>query len=71
MNMFWGGIFKWMIQIFGGIISQMTPSIFAELKKFLEVLYLKAVATPNPLDDFAIGLVLDILSIAKPEPENP
>jgi len=67
MNLFWGQIFKWMIQIFGGILGQMTPTIFAELREFLEGMYLKAIATPNPFDDFAIGLLLDILSISRPD----
>jgi hypothetical protein len=67
MNLFWGQIFKWMIQIFGGILGQMTPTIFAELREFLERMYAKAIATPNPIDDFAIGLLLDILSITRPD----
>ena len=69
MNVFWGNIFKWVIQIFGGIIGQMTPTILAELKEFLTALYKKALATPNPWDDFAIGLLLDILGIPRPPPE--
>jgi len=67
MNIFWGQIFKWMIQIFGGILGQMTPVIFAELREFLERMYVKAGTTPNPFDDFAIGLLLDILSITRPD----
>ena len=69
MNNFWAGIFKWVIQIFGGIIGQMTPTILAELKEFLTGLYKKALATPNPWDDFAIGLLLDILGIPRPPSE--
>jgi hypothetical protein len=66
MNVFWGNIFKWVIQIFGGIIGQMTPAILAELKAFLTELYKKALATPNPWDDFAVGMLLDILGIPRP-----
>ena len=69
MNVFWGGIFKWVIQIFGGIIGQMTPAITAELNALLTNMYKKALATPNPWDDFAIGMLLDILAIPRPPPE--
>ena len=69
MNLFWGQIFKWMIQIFGGIIGQVTPGIVLELNNFLTNLYKKALATPNPWDDFAIGMLLDILAIPRPSPE--
>ncbi len=69
MNAFWGNIIKWVIQIFGGIIGQMTPALMAELKVFLVELYKKALATPNPWDDFMVGLLLDILSIPRPPSE--
>jgi hypothetical protein len=66
MNVFWGNILKWMFQIFAGIIGQMTPAIIEELKIFLTGLYKKALATPNPFDDFAVGMLLDILGIQRP-----
>ena len=69
MNVFWANIFKWVIQIFGGIIGQMTPAILGELNAFLTNMYKKALATPNPGDDFAIGMLLDILAIPRPPPE--
>ena len=69
MNVFWGNILKWVAQIFLGIIGQMTPAIIAELNLLLTSLYKKALATPNPWDDFAIGMLLDILAIPRPPPE--
>ena len=69
MNVFWGSIFKWIAQIFAGIIGQATPAIVAELNVFLTNLYKKALATPNPWDDFVIGMLLDILAIPRPPPE--
>lgn len=69
MNVFWGGILKYVFQIFAGIIGQVTPSIIAELNTFLTGLYKKALATPNPYDDFAVGMLLDILGIPRPAPE--
>jgi hypothetical protein len=69
MNVFWGSILKYVFQIFAGIIGQMTPSIISELNVFLTGLYKKALATPNPYDDFAIGMLLDILGIPRPPSE--
>ena len=69
MNVFWGNIFKWVIQIFGGIVGRVTPAIAAELNAFLTNLYQKALATPNPWDDFFVGMLLDILAIPRPPPE--
>jgi hypothetical protein len=69
MNAFWGGIINWAIQIFGGIIQQVTPSIAQELNTFLTNLYKKALATPSPWDDFFVGMLLDILSIPRSPPD--
>lgn len=69
MNVFWGSILKYVFQIFAGIIGQMTPSIVAELQGLLINLYKKALATPNPYDDFAVGMLLDILGIPRPPSE--
>ena len=69
MNAFWGGILKYVFQIFAGLIGQMTPAITAELNALLTNLYKKALATPNPYDDFAVGILLDILGIPRPPPE--
>jgi len=66
MNVFWGSILKYVFQIFAGIIGQMMPSIIAELNALLTGLYKKALATPNPYDDFAVGMLLDILGIPRP-----
>ena len=69
MNVFWGKVLMWIAQIFAGIIGQVTPGIILELKLFLINLYNKALATPNPWDDFAIGMLLDILGIPRPPAE--
>lgn len=69
MNVFWGSILKWIAQIFAGLAPQVTPVIAAELNAFLTNLYKKALATPNPWDDFAVGMLLDILAIPRPPPE--
>jgi hypothetical protein len=69
MNVFWGGIIKYMIQIFLGLLGQMSPQIKKELNELLTKLYLKALKTPNVWDDFAVGMLLDILSIPRPPPE--
>jgi len=69
MSVLWSTILKWMFQIFAGVIGQATPAIVAELAAFLTGLYKKAVATPNPYDDFAVGMLLDILGIPRPPSE--
>jgi len=69
MNVFWGNILKWMFQIFAGLLGQVTPAIIAELNAFLSGLYKKAMATPNPYDDFVVGMLLDILGIPRPNIE--
>jgi len=69
MNVFWSGIISTVVQIFGGLLGQITPSLKLELNQFMTALYKKALATPNPWDDFAVGLLLDILAIPRPPPE--
>ena len=69
MNVFWSKILLWIAQIFAGIIGQVTPGIIAELNVLLTNLYKKALATPNPWDDFLVGMLLDILAIPRPPPE--
>jgi hypothetical protein len=69
MNVFWGNVLTWVMQIFAGIIGQVTPTIKAELNAFLTNLYKKALATPNVWDDFFVGMLLDILAIPRPPPE--
>ncbi len=62
----------WLIQILaaalGPMINILTPVIKAALNEFLTKLYLDAVKTPNPWDDFLVGLLLDILAIPRPPP---
>jgi len=69
MNIFWAGIFKWVAEIFAGLVVQVTPAIKAELNDLLTSLFKKALATPNAWDDFFIGMLLDILAIPRPPPE--
>jgi len=69
MNAFWGSIISGALKVFMGLMGQVTPAIAAELNAFLTSLYKKALATPNPWDDFAIGMLLDILAIPRPPPE--
>jgi hypothetical protein len=63
---------SWLIQIFasalGPIIGLLTPVIKTALNEFLTKLYLDALKTPNLWDDFAVGILLDILAIPRPPP---
>lgn len=69
MNAFWGGVISAVLKIFVGLIGQLTPAIKDELTAFLTALYKKALATPNPWDDFAVGLLLDMMGIPRPPAE--
>jgi hypothetical protein len=69
MSLFWQGVIQAALRIFTSILGMATPVIKAELSEFLTQLYKKALATPNPWDDFAVGLLLDILAITRPPPE--
>lgn len=69
MNMFWTAILSAVARIFAGILAMASPMIKVELNDFLTALFKKALATPNPWDDFAIGMLLDILAIPRPPPE--
>ena len=64
--------FNWLIQIIasalGPIVGLLTPVIKTALNEFLTKLYLDALKTPNPWDDFAVGILLDILVIPRPPP---
>lgn len=70
MNVFWKGVIEAVIRIFAGVLQMATPQIKAELSEFLTQLYLRALKTPNPWDDFAVGLLLDILAIPRPPTEG-
>lgn len=69
MNLFWTGVISAVIRIFTSVLGMATPAIKAELNDFCTQLYKKALATPNPWDDFAVGLLLDILAIPRPPPD--
>jgi hypothetical protein len=69
MNAFWGSIISNVLKIFLGLMGQLTPVIKDELNAFLIALYKKALATPNPWDDFAVGLLLDMMGIPRPPAE--
>ena len=60
----------WLVQIIasvlGPIIGLLTPVIKTALNEFLTKLYLDALKTPNPWDDFAVGILLDILADSAP-----
>lgn len=62
----------WVLELFGKILvplfNLITPELRTLLNDFLTSLYLKALATPNPWDDMAVGFLLDILAIPRPPP---
>lgn len=63
---------SWLIQILlsalAPIMGSLSPVIKAALNDFLTKLYLDCLRTPNPWDDFLVGMLLDILAIPRPPP---
>lgn len=66
MSTSWGWLINLLLQALGPIIGILSPAIKAALTEFLTKLYVDAVKTPNPWDDFVVGFLLDILGIPKP-----
>lgn len=64
----WALILQIIGQVLGPLLGVLTPVIKDALNKFLTQLYLDAIKTPNPWDDFAVGLLLDVLAIPRPPP---
>lgn len=68
MSAIWTTILNAFISLLGPLLSTVTPAIKQELNVLLTDLFKKAQATPNPWDDFLVGLLLDILAIPRPPP---
>ena len=68
MSTTWSWLINLMLQALGPVINILSPAIKAALTEFLCKLYLDAQKTPNPWDDFVVGILLDILSIPRPSP---
>jgi hypothetical protein len=65
MNIFWNGVFRAVARVLLPIIQMATPSLIEEIRTFLKGLYAKALETPNPWDDFLVGLMLDMFGIER------
>lgn len=68
MSTTWGWLINLLLQALGPVINILSPAIKSALTEFLTKLYLDALKTSNPWDDFVIGILLDILSIPRPSP---
>ena len=66
MSITWKWILNLLSGFIGPLLQQLTPVLLAEIKEALVALYLKAVATSNPWDDFVVGFLLDVLGIPRP-----
>jgi hypothetical protein len=66
MSSVWTKILLMVMKIVVPLFGLVTPEIKKLLNDFLTALYLKALATDNPWDDFAVGFLLDILAIPRP-----
>jgi hypothetical protein len=68
MGLTWTWIIELALKILLPLFNLVTPEIKQLLNDFLTGLYLKALATPNPWDDMAVGFLMDILAIPRPPP---
>ncbi len=66
MNATWSLILSLLLPFLQSLLGGLTPAIKDEMIGLLQGLYLKALATPSAWDDFAVGIILDILSIPRP-----
>ncbi len=69
MNMFWQQMIQMLVRVLASLLAGVTPAIAVKLKDLLTGLYVEALKTDNPMDDFVLGLLLDILAIPRPPPE--
>lgn len=63
----WTWIVSLLVTVLKPVLKIITPMIRDALEEQLLKLYAKAEATENPWDDFAVGFLLDILGIERPE----
>jgi hypothetical protein len=59
----WPWIVNILVLILKPIVNALTPIIREEIEKAVKAWYPKAVATPNPWDDFLVGFLAKILKI--------
>jgi hypothetical protein len=63
----WTWLINLLTAVLGPVIKALTAGIREELVKFLQQLYVKAEATPNPWDDFVIEFFLRVLGAEIPK----
>jgi len=59
----WSWLVPVIVMVLKPIIKALTPFIREEIEKAIKAWYPKAVATPNPWDDFLVGFLAEILKI--------
>lgn len=59
----WSWLIPLIVSVLKPVIKVLTPMIREAMEKWLKEWYPKAVATPNPWDDFLVGILCDILGI--------
>jgi len=59
----WQWLISIIVIVLKPIVNALTPIIREEIEKAVKVWYPKALATPNPWDDFLVGFLAKILKI--------
>lgn len=68
MGISWNWLLKILLGVVGPLMGLISPAIKDALFAFLAKLYLDALKTENPWDDYAVGFLLDLLGIPRPSP---
>jgi hypothetical protein len=63
----WEGLLRILALILGPLLNALTPTIRELLGDALRKVYAKALATPNPVDDYLVGFLLDVLQVPREE----
>ena len=58
-----GGVWGVIAAVLGVLFDKLSPEIKKLLKDFLQGLYKKAVATPNPVDDTLVKFLASLLGV--------
>ena len=59
----WGWLVSLIVVVLKPIVNALTPMIREEIEKAVKLWYPKALATPNPWDDFLVSFLAKILKI--------
>ncbi len=60
----WTWLVPFLVAVLKPVVKAITPMIREEIEKAVRAWYPKALASPNPWDDFLVSFLADILNIS-------